>query len=268
VYEEQHEELALQNHAVFGFLLNLSHKRRIFEVFLDAILITLCYYSAYVLIFGSIEDSANWGLFIKSLPILIVLKLFAFLITGVYRGIWRYTSIRDMVTFLKGIALGSVLSILCLVVLYRFEFFSRAVFTVDALLLLLALGGSRMAFRFFRPLLPTGNAGEGRRVLIYGAGDGGEMVLRELKNNADWNYAPVGFVDDDPLKQNKIINGLKVYGGNRLLKKICLENEVEEILLSFRHIPNAKLKELKEICQDADVSLKRALLKVEAVDFD
>ncbi len=268
VYEEQQEELALQNKAAFAFLLNLSHKRRIFEVFLDACLIALAYYGAYILIFGVFEESETWNLFIKSLPILIVVKLFAFLVVGVYRGIWRYTSIRDLVTFTKGVSLGSVLSILALLLLYRFEFFSRAVFIVDGLLLLVALGASRMAFRFFRQLLPSGNSGEARKVLIYGAGDGGEMVLRELKNNPKWKYKPIGFVDDDPLKTGKVINGLKVYGGNGLLKTICLNNDVEEILLSVRDLSPERLNEVREVCKEMDVSLKRVFLKFETVDFE
>ncbi|MBA4184069.1 MAG: glycosyl transferase, partial [Acidobacteria bacterium] len=252
VYEEQQEELALQNQAAFGFLLNLSHKRRIFEVVLDAALIALAYYGSYVLIFGNFEASENWTLFVKSLPILIVLKLSAFLVVGVYRGIWRYTSIRDLVTFFKGVSLGSVLSILAILLLYRFEFFSRSIFIVDGLLLLFALAGSRMAFRVFRQLLPAANVGDGCKVLIYGAGDGGELVLRELKNNPDWNYAPVGFVDDDPLKTGKVIHGLKVYGGNGSLKTICRDNKVEEILLSVRNVPPARLKEVKKICNELD----------------
>ena len=102
VYKEQEEELALENKAAFGFLLNLSHKRRIFEVFLDAGLITLAYYGSYVLLNSNFEQSSDWDLFIKSLPILIVLKLAAFLMVGVYRGIWRYTSIDDLMNFVKG----------------------------------------------------------------------------------------------------------------------------------------------------------------------
>jgi UDP-GlcNAc:undecaprenyl-phosphate GlcNAc-1-phosphate transferase len=268
VYEEQQEDLALQNNAAFGFLLNLSHKRRVFEVALDAVLIALAYYGSYVLIFGSIEDTENWTLFIKSLPILIVLKLFAFLLVGVYRGIWRYTSIQDFVTFAKGVVLGSVLSILALLLLYRFQFFSRTVFIVDAILLIVAIAGSRMAFRVFRQFLPTKISREGRKVLIYGAGDGGEMILRELKNNPEWNYTPVGFVDDDPLKKDKLILGLKVYGGNGSLEAICRKNNVEEILLSSTRISPARLKEIRKICEDAEVSLKRALLKIEPVDFE
>ena len=269
VYAEQQEELALQNKAAFGFLLNLSHKRRVFEVVLDAGLITLCYYSSYALIFGAFETGENWELFIKSLPILIGLKLFAFLAAGVYRGLWRYTSVRDLVTFTKGTAFGSILSLLALLLIYRFESFSRAVFVVDAMLLFLALSGSRLAFRFFRQMLPANNSGEERRkILIYGAGDGGEMVLRELKNNPEWNYAPVGFVDDDPLKKDKIIHGLKVYGGNGSLEKICRENAVEEVLLSFRNVSPERLEEVRAVCQKTEISLKRALLKIETIEFE
>ncbi len=268
VYEEQQEELALQNQAAFGFFLNLSHKRRIFEVGLDAILIGLANYAAYILIFGAFENSETWSLFIKSLPILIVLKLFAFLAMGVYRGIWRYTSVRDLVTFFKAVVLGSVFSVLTLVLIYRFESFSRAVFIVDAVLLLLALSGSRMAFRFFRQLLPTMTSGDERKVLIYGAGDGGEMVLRELENNPDWHYTPIGFLDDDPLKKGKVIHGLKVHGGNGSLKEICRENQVQEILLSFRKVSPERLQEVKKVCRETDISLKRALLKIEPIDFE
>ena len=105
-------------------------------------------------------------------------------------------------------------------------------------------------------------------MLIYGAGDGGEMILRELKNNPEWNYTPVGFVDDDPLKKNRLILGLKVYGGNGSLEKICRENHIEEILLSSTRISPTRLMEIKKICEDAEVSLKRALLKIEPVDFE
>lgn len=268
VYEEQDEELALQNKAGYAFLYNLSHKRRIFEVFLDILLITLCYYVSYILLFGELENTANWTLFLKSLPLLIVINLFSFLLVGVYRGLWRYTSLRDLLTFAKGTILGSFLSILAILLLYRFENFSRTVFLVNAVLLLAALSISRMAFRFFRQLLPMPISGEQRNVLIYGAGDGGEMVLRELKNNPEWNYAPIGFVDDDPMKKDKVIHGLTVFGGNGSLPKICRENEVQEILISFRNLSKERIEEVREICRDTDISLKRAQLKIEPIEFE
>ncbi|MGI8468712.1 MAG: hypothetical protein ACR2N3_09680 [Pyrinomonadaceae bacterium] len=268
VYEEQEEDLALQNKAAFGFLLNLSHKRRIFEVVLDACLITLCYYAAYILIFGSFEYSENWQLFLNSLPVLIVLNLFAFLATGVYRGMWRYTSVEDLVTFIKGVGLGSILSILALLFFYRFNHFSRQVFIINGLLLFLAIAGSRLAFRLFRQLLPNPVRTEGRKVLIYGAGDGGEMVLRELYNNPEWNYLPIGFLDDDPLKHDKVIRGLRVYGSDGSLENICQHTSVEEILIASRRISPQRISEIREICKAKDISLKRALLKIESLNFD
>jgi UDP-GlcNAc:undecaprenyl-phosphate/decaprenyl-phosphate GlcNAc-1-phosphate transferase len=268
VYDEREEELATKDNAVFTFLIDVSYKRRVFEVLLDAMLITLSYYAAYVLLFGNFERSGNWDLFIKTVPLLVVIKLFSFLIVGVYRGIWRYTSVTDLITFAKGVVLGSILSILAILLLYRFENFSRAVFFLDAIVLLFALVGSRMAFRLIREVLPIPHAAEGRRVLIYGAGDGGEMVLREVRNNPEWRYAPVGFVDDDPLKCDKEIGGLKVYDGNGSLAELCHEKQVQEVLISFREDDPEKLAAIKESCREAHVALKRAYIKIESLDFE
>jgi UDP-GlcNAc:undecaprenyl-phosphate/decaprenyl-phosphate GlcNAc-1-phosphate transferase len=268
VYQEQDEELALQNHAVFAFIFDFSYKRRIFEIFLDIFLISLAYYSAYTVLYGNFEQTNYWNLFIKSLPILIVLKLFAFLAVGVYRGIWRYTGLQDFFTFSKGVIGGSILSILAILLAYRFIDFSRTIFLLDAIFLFLGLAGSRIAFRLFRQLLPTPMNTAGRKVLIYGAGDGGEMVLRELHNNPEWNYNPIGFVDDDPLKKDKVIHGLPVFGGNGSLPVICQQNDVEEILISSRKISTQRISEIREVCENTDVVLKRAFLKIEPVDFE
>ncbi|MDH3494923.1 MAG: hypothetical protein OEM82_15315, partial [Acidobacteriota bacterium] len=248
-----------------AFLLDISHKRRVFEVMLDAVLITLAYYSAYLISFPDFEQTANWDLFVRSLPILIVMKLGAFLTVGVYRGIWRYTSVKDFVTFAQGVILGSMLSILTILLLFRFSGFSRAVFILDGVFLLIALAGSRMAFKLFRQLLPNPMNGDGRHVLIYGAGDGGEMVLRELENNPEWRYKPVGFIDDDPLKKDKVIHGLRVYPGNRSLAKLCMEKNIEEVVISIRALSPGRLEEVREACRDAHVSLKRALIKIESL---
>ncbi|MFN0140804.1 MAG: hypothetical protein ACKVQW_12060 [Pyrinomonadaceae bacterium] len=270
VYESDDEEQAANENAVFAFLVNVSHKRRIFEVFLDAFLITLAYYSAWAILFNSFEDSINWDLFLKTLPLLILIKLAAFLVVGAYRGLWRYTSIGDLITFTKGVVLGSALSVIAVLLIYRFQGFSRTVFILDGLLLLLAVVGSRMAFRVIRQILPMPAATDGQKVLIYGAGDGGEMLLRELNNNPEWNYRPVGFIDDDPLKKDKVIHGLRVFDSNpdgAGLAEICREKDVAEILISVRKMPPDQLKRVREICDDNDVVLKRALLKIEPLDL-
>ncbi|MBK8465478.1 MAG: hypothetical protein IPL32_06570 [Chloracidobacterium sp.] len=267
VYEGEDEQQAVEGSAVFAFLVNVSHKRRIFEVFLDAFLITLAYYSAFTLFLGTFEGSTAWQLFLKTLPLLIVIKLGSFLAVGVYRGLWRYTSIGDMITIAKGVFLGSLLSIFAVLLVYRFDGFSRTVFFLDGVLLLLAVVGSRMAFRIIRQMLPLPVSSDGRKVLIYGAGDGGEMVLRELNNNPEWNLRCVGFIDDDPLKTNKVIHGLKVFDGNGQIAEVCREKDVAEILISARNLRAEQLKKIREVCRDNNIILKRAQMKIEPVDF-
>lgn len=267
VYEGGDDDQAVRENAVFAFLVNVSHKRRIFEVFLDAFLITLAYYSAWALLYRNFEESTSWVLFLETLPLLILIKLAAFLTVGVYRGLWRYTSIGDLITFAKGVALGSAGSMLAVLAIYRFDGFSRKVFFMDAILLLFAVMASRMAFRLIRQILPAAAAQSGRKVLIYGAGDGGEMVLRELNNNPEWSLQPVGFIDDDPLKRDKVIHGLKVYDANGSLAEICHEKEIAEILISIRNLPADRLKTLRAVCDEAEVILKRAHISIETVDL-
>jgi UDP-GlcNAc:undecaprenyl-phosphate GlcNAc-1-phosphate transferase len=268
VYEENSLEQAEKNNAVFAFLIDVSYKRRIFEVFLDALLITLSYYVSYSLLFGPIENSPNWSLFISTAPLLVILKLGSFLFVGVYRGLWRYTSIDDLITFAKGVVLGSALSVLAILLLFRFQNFSRAVFVLDAIILLMAVVGSRMAFRLIRQVLPMSGAVEGRRVLIYGAGDGGEMILREIRNNPALLYRPVGFVDDDPMKVNKVIHGLQVYDTNGSLLDIVRSEAVEEILVSIRELPPDRVERLRSVCRDTNISLKKAQIRIEPFDFE
>jgi len=268
VYDLKDEDLAVNNNAVFAFLVNVSYKRRIFEVFLDVFLISFAYYASFSFVLGQFESTAEWDLFVQSLPSVVLLKLSAFLIAGVYRGLWRYTSVGDIFTFAKAVGLGSALSILTLLLLYRFESYSRTVFVVDAVILLMGLIGSRMAFRLIRQALPIPMSDDGRRVLIYGAGDGGEMVLRELRNNPDWNYHPVGFVDDDPLKTDRVMHGLKVYDAESSLERLCQEKEIELLLISFRSISKDRLQAVREICRFNNVAMKRASIKIESLDLE
>jgi UDP-GlcNAc:undecaprenyl-phosphate GlcNAc-1-phosphate transferase len=126
------------------------------------------------------------------------------------------------------------------------------------------LAGSRVAFRVFRQMLPNASAG-GRRVLIYGAGDAGELLLREMRNNLQLQYTPVGFVDDDPFKKGKMIHGLRVFGGNGHLGRICAEQQIEEVLISTSRIGGDRVREIRRDCEDARVTLKRMRIEIELV---
>src|SRR4029450_12649948 len=141
------------------------------------------------------------------------------------------------------------LSVMAVLFAFRFEGFSRTVFIIDAILMFMFLAGSRMAFRLFRQMIPVARSAEGRRVLIYGAGDGGELLLRELLNNRALKYSPIGFLDDDPSKTGKLIHGLKVYGGNGDLNSVCKQHEIEEVLISSARMTEERLQEIVGSCR-------------------
>jgi len=264
-YDEEDQVRAENENPLFAFLIDFSYKRRVFEVLLDVILIVLAYWSAYALQFGAFSDSPAWKLFLRTFPVLVVVRLGAFLVFGVYRGLWRYTSMDDLLAFAKAVAAGSVLSMLIILFKFRFQGFSRAVFLVDALVMLLLLAGSRVAFRFFRQVLPSGASANGRRVLIYGAGDAGELLLRELLNNRELSYAPVGFMDDDATKHGKLIHGYRVFGGNGMLPKIIADQNVEQVLISTPRISQERIAEILSECDARNVELRRLSIRLETI---
>ncbi len=256
-YDEEADVRAASDKPLFAFLVDFSYKRRIFEVLLDVVLIVLAYWSAYAIKFEPFSNSPAWKLFLRTLPVLVVVRLAAFLLFGVYRGIWRYTSIDDLMAFAKAVAAGSLVSLA--IVLFKFRF------VIDALVMLMLLAGSRVAFRFFRQVLPAGGGGKSRRALIYGAGDAGELLLRELLNNRDLSYAPVGFIDDDPKKQGKVIHGFRVFGGNGMLGKIVGDQQIEQLLISTPRISEERLAEIARECEVHGIELKRMSIRIERV---
>lgn len=266
VYNEDDPGLLASDNKLFGFLVDLSYKRRVFEVLLDVVLIILSYYTAYALTFGPYSsESRDWQLFLRTVPLLVFIKMATLLAAGVYRGLWRYTSVDDFVVFAKGVFFSSVASVLMVLFAFRFREFSRIVFALDGVILLMMIGGSRMAFRLFRRMLPTTISREGSRVLIYGAGDGGELLLRELMNNREWQYAPIGFVDDDPRKKGKVIHGLPVLGGNGALRNICRERRVEEVLISSSRFSKERIAEILHECEEENITLKRMRIRIETL---
>ncbi len=261
VYDESEEAMALKDKPLYAFLVDVSYKRRIFEVLLDVVLITLSYWSAYAINFPA--NSAAWDLFIRTLPVLLFIKMSVFLLMGVYRGLWRYTSMSDLIVFAKAVMLSSVGSILVLLFAFRFVGFSRKVFIIDAISMFLLLAGSRMAFRLFRQLVPAVSKQNGRRVLIYGAGDGGELLLRELRNNRELRLAPIGFLDDDPAKNGKVIHGLRVFGGNGDLRSVCAQHEIDEIVISSMKMSEERIQEILQCSMEKQIVVKRMRITME-----
>ena len=264
VYDQSDEAMALKEKPLYAFLVDVSYKRRIFEVLLDVVLIILSYWAAYAINFPA--TSPAWNLFIRTLPVLVFVKMSVFLVMGVYRGLWRYTSMSDLIVFGKAVILSSVANVLVLLFQFRFEGFSRKVFVIDAVLMFLFLAGSRMAFRLFRQILPAVGRSNGRRVLIYGAGDGGELLLRELRNNRELNLSPIGFLDDDPAKSGKLIHGLKVFGGNGDLGTVCAQHQIDEIVISSMKMADDRVQEVLQTCATRQIVVKRMRITMEELN--
>ncbi|MBY0525326.1 MAG: hypothetical protein K2R98_18105 [Gemmataceae bacterium] len=265
VYEESAERTEGKPPLV-AFLVDLSYKRRVFEVLLDVVLIGLAYYLANLLVFGPLHEEAMQTVLVHTLPVLVCVKLFAFLAAGVYRGVWRYVGLSNLAVYVKGVVGGSALSVLVLLALFRFEGFSRAVFVLDGLLLLALLCGSRFAFRLLRNLLPGTPRSDGQRALIYGADDEGELLLRVMRHDATLRCVPVGFVDDDPMKKGKIIHGLRVFGGNGAFETICREQRIEVVYVSATRVSVERLEELRNGCIGAGAALHRMRIVIEPVE--
>jgi UDP-GlcNAc:undecaprenyl-phosphate GlcNAc-1-phosphate transferase len=123
-----------------------------------------------------------------------------------------------------------------------------------------------MAFRLFRQMLPAAGPQDGRRVLIYGAGDGGELLLRELRNNRDLNLSPIGFLDDDPAKSGKVIHGLRVFGGNGDLVSVCTQHEIDEVVISSLKMTEERVQEVLRSCSERQIAVKRMRITIEELN--
>lgn len=232
------------------------YKRRIAEVLLDLASICCAYYAAYFLRFEGFISPANMRLIHNSLAWLILIKISVFYLSGLYRGVWRYISISDLLTIFKAVSIASAACILFITFVFRFKDFSRALFFIDWLLLLFLTAGYRVLFRVMAELFSR--AGKtGKNIAIFGAGDAGEMAVREIKRNRNLHYNPVGFIDDNPYKVGSKIHGLPVLGARDDIKELVRQYDIKEIIIAISSISADGIKEISEICQAAGVSYRK-----------
>jgi UDP-GlcNAc:undecaprenyl-phosphate GlcNAc-1-phosphate transferase len=167
----------------------------------------------------------------------------------------------DVYAVVRGIAGGSILSVLAAAYLYRFELFSRAVFLIDAGLLFLFVIVSRASFRLMSEAVAT-RSKRTRRVLIYGAGSGGQLLAREMRANRDWSMSPVGFLDDDPVKQRRWVLGLPVRRGAGELELSMRLHNVDDLIISSDSIDEGRETRIRKICERHDVIVRRLFLEI------
>jgi UDP-GlcNAc:undecaprenyl-phosphate/decaprenyl-phosphate GlcNAc-1-phosphate transferase len=263
VYGDGTDFSLLRNQRYTPLLVDVTYKRRLFEVLLDFALVTIAYYASYVVRFDT-QFPEYYPLLVRSLPIVIGCYLTSFFVVGVYRGVWRYFSASDLSVYVKGIALGTVWSVLCLVYLYRFEGYSRGVFIINAMALGLLVVGTRASFRVFADAASRRRKTE-HRVVIYGAGDGGAVVVRELRNNPAYEWQIVGFVDDDARKRGKRILGLPILGARGDLPRIFEQVRPTALIVSTTTMIPEVLAEVQSIAEEHRVAVLKLSISIEPV---
>ncbi len=245
-------------------LIQFTYRRRLFEVILDLILISAAYYTAYLLRFeGPVYYliGEDFRFFLNSLPIVVACQIFCFYVLGIYRGIWEATGLSDLIDYIKAVTLGTVLSMLILLFIYRFESFSRAVFIIYWIILLVLISLSRLSFRLVDEGVKKGKQ-KGKPVLIYGAGTGGRMAAKEIENNPSLGLVIVGFLDDNPRKFKKKIMGYPVLGGRGELEKVVRKKGVQGILVAFKSRGEEVRRELQLLFQKLDMEVDVRQMKM------
>jgi len=238
-----------------------ARAQQVAAVCLDAALIGLAYHTAYLLRFED-EAARHQATILSTLPIVIVSQLTSLALFKVHQVTWRYVGLDDLLTVIKACTLGTLGAVAGIGVIYGYGGVSPVVFILDWMLLVAYIGGARLFFRLLAQRLRPGQ-GDPAPVLIYGAGDGGVLVLRELLNNPALGRVPVGFVDDDPSKQRLKIHGIPVVGAVDQLGLILQERQVAEVLIATERISAERLKQIGGQCSAAGVRVMRASLRLQ-----
>lgn len=192
---------------------------------------------------------------INTLPLVILLRFYCFWGFGLYRNILRFASIDDAISIVKAVSAGSLLLIAVLYLLNGFYGYPRSVFFIDWLMLIVLVGGSRLAVRIINEVRPAFEQG-GKRTLIVGAGRAGEAIVREMLRNRTVDYNPVGFADDDLAKVGSTIHGVKVLGTTKKIGELVHRHRIEEITIAMPSASGQQMRQVIECCKDCRVPYK------------
>lgn len=202
---------------------------------------------------GHPPAGASMDRWIALLPLLVPVRALAFAPFGLYAGVWRYADARELAAIAGAVSTGSVaLAVLAATPLAAVDLPPRFL-VIDSLVLVLLLGAVRLASR-----VPMGRprAQGRRRVLVYGAGDAGEMIVRDMQRRADSPYEAVGIIDDDPAKLGLRIHGVRVVGGRDRLPAAMTALAPDEVLLAMPSASLATLRAIVDALQPYRVPIK------------
>jgi FlaA1/EpsC-like NDP-sugar epimerase len=232
----------------------IRNKHFYYMLLIDAVLVAAAYIGAYLLRYEMQLPAFEWQRIIRILPYLLVLKISCFFLFGLYRGMWRYTSLEDLKRVVKATIFSSLILILAVLYVFHFHGYSRAAYVLDWLLTILFVGGVRIGVR----LLLTNNIASfwmlakksplDKRMLIIGAGAAAEKAVREIIENPALKLKPIGFLDDDPQKQGKAIHGILILGAVDEIGQ--LREGFDEILIAIPSANGEQMRRIVKFCEE------------------
>ncbi|MCG7918797.1 MAG: polysaccharide biosynthesis protein, partial [Candidatus Thiodiazotropha taylori] len=186
---------------------------------------------------------------LQALLYILPVQLVAFLLFGLYRGIWRFASLPDILRILKAVLVGTVVGVALLFVFTRAGGVPRSVPVIHAILLVMLLSGPRLIYRLLKDRYL--DLAPGKRVLIVGSGKAGEMLARDILRNRRGDFRPVAFVDDKQRRQGREIHGLPVAGTSEDIPALCDELSIDIIMLAIPSASSSQMRRVVEFCESA-----------------
>jgi FlaA1/EpsC-like NDP-sugar epimerase len=234
------------------------NRHRIWQLVADAGLIALAWWLAFELRFDHGVPRYYDTLFRRTILIVVAIKLVVFVLFRFYDRWWRYVSIRDMWSAVRGVTAASLIAGLTV------YFFSpvaqvrlpRSVAIMDWLLLLAFVTGTRLLARSVIERPGIGLVARGKEVLVVGAGDAGQLVIREMQRNRQLGYTPIGLIDDDPRKKNLRIHGVRVLGTTEELGHFLRDNRPDEVLLAMPSASGELRQRIVNVTREGNVPVK------------
>ena len=216
--------------------------RRLPIACLHLALIAMANYSAFWLRFDGDIPENEAVVFFAMLPWLVLIRGLTFIPFRLYEGLWRYTSIEDLRNIVGGVGLSTVAFAVYVYGYAGVTSYPRSVLVIDAMALIFTMGGVRLSHRVNVMVHHLKGA---RRVLLYGAGDAGEMIVRDIRNNgALYHNEPIGFIDDNPDKVGQRIHGVPVLGTGEQLHQILRVHQPDEVLLAIPSAPPSLVRRI------------------------
>jgi len=221
----------------------------------DVAMIPVAWLGAYWLRFnlGSIPEGYLSGA-MNYLAMVVVIQAIAFQYFGLYRGVWRFASVPDLIRIVRAVVVGMAFSAIAIFLINRMEGIPRSIFPLYGLLLVALLSGSRLTVRWSKDRRLY--RGDRQRVLIVGAGKAGEMLVRDLLRSRDQLYEPVGFVDDKRVRQGQEIHGVRVLGRCDDIADFVKRLDVDLIVLAIPSASSRQMRRLVDLCEKTNAPFR------------